>query len=137
MESYHRLGIHSTMDPPSTSSSSPLFIVDALVWTGDSEAVMRGNLTVRGSGRDPTGATGTPTILSLARLLPFLKATQQSSLDGYFFGASNPWITHPPDNHPCMPGIPDDEANILLYLLLLDQFYKEKQDDDDDDENIE
>ena len=34
-----------------------------------------------------------------------------------WFGADNPWITHPPDGHACMPGPPDDEANLLLYLL--------------------
>jgi len=36
---------------------------------------------------------------------------------GKWFGADNPWIDNPPDIHPCMPGIPDDEANLLLFLL--------------------
>ena len=36
---------------------------------------------------------------------------------GSWFGADNPWITHPPDNHACMPGPPDDEVNLLLFLL--------------------
>ena len=34
-----------------------------------------------------------------------------------WFGANNPWITRPPDGHPCMPGVPDDEANLLLFAL--------------------
>ena len=37
---------------------------------------------------------------------------------GRYFGANNPWIKNPPDFHPCMPGVPDDEVNILLFLLL-------------------
>lgn len=36
---------------------------------------------------------------------------------GQFFGANNPWIKNPPDFHPCMPGIPDDEVNLLLFAL--------------------
>lgn len=35
-----------------------------------------------------------------------------------WFGVTNPWVTHPPDGHPCMPGVPDDEADLLLFLLL-------------------
>jgi hypothetical protein len=46
-----------------------------------------------------------------------LSAFQRRDL-GTYFGANNPWITHPPDGHPCMPGIPDDEVNVLLFLLL-------------------
>ena len=38
---------------------------------------------------------------------------------GRWFGADNPWITEAPDHmHGCMPGPPDDEANLLLFLLL-------------------
>lgn len=60
--------------------------------------------------------TGRRTI-KLERLLPYLKQLQRKDL-GSFFGADNPWITRPPDGHPCMPGVPDDEANVLLFLLL-------------------
>lgn len=35
-----------------------------------------------------------------------------------WFGANNPAIHHPPDDHACMPGVPDDEANLLLFLML-------------------
>ena len=35
-----------------------------------------------------------------------------------WFGADNPWITDPPDRHACMPGVPDDEVNFLMFLLL-------------------
>ena len=37
---------------------------------------------------------------------------------GYYFGADNPWIKNVPDIHPCMPGIPDDQINWMLYILL-------------------
>jgi hypothetical protein len=50
-------------------------------------------------------------------LLGTLKALQRRDI-GAYFGANNPWITHPPDTQPCMPGIPDDEVNVLLFLLL-------------------
>ena len=50
-------------------------------------------------------------------LLRDLKALQLRDI-GRFFGANNPWISHPPDSHACMPGIPDDEAFIVLFLLL-------------------
>jgi hypothetical protein len=119
LEAYQRLGIHKEANhaPTTTRSvhetSMPQFAVETLVWTGESEAVTR-HLTVRG------------TTLSLERLLPFLKAVQERSID-YFFGANNPWITNPPDNHPCMPGLPDDEASILLYLLLLDRLDEERR----------
>jgi hypothetical protein len=56
--------------------------------------------------------------IDLSRLLPSLKDLQKGDL-GYFFGADNPWLTHVPDLHPCMPGIPDDEVNFFLYLLLV------------------
>jgi len=36
-----------------------------------------------------------------------------------WFGADNPWITSPPDIHACMPGAPDDEGNLILYLLYV------------------
>lgn len=56
--------------------------------------------------------------IDLSQLLPSLKDLQRGDL-GYFFGANNPWITHVPDAHPCMPGVPDDEVNLFLYLLLV------------------
>lgn len=37
---------------------------------------------------------------------------------GRWFGADNPWITHVPDGHACMPGPPDDEVNLLLFLIF-------------------
>jgi hypothetical protein len=37
---------------------------------------------------------------------------------GPYCRTNNLWITHPPDKHPCMPGIPDDEVNVLFYLLF-------------------
>jgi hypothetical protein len=40
-----------------------------------------------------------------------------------WFGATNPWVKKPPDNHPCMPGVPDDEADLLLFLLLQHNYH--------------
>ena len=38
---------------------------------------------------------------------------------GRYFGADNPWIFDPPDReHPCMPGMPDDKVNFLLWYML-------------------
>jgi hypothetical protein len=54
---------------------------------------------------------------NLSSLLGKLKIIQKKD-SGVYFGADNPWITHPPDNHPCMPGIPDDEVNLLLFMLM-------------------
>ncbi len=63
-------------------------------------------------------------LIDFSKLLSMLIEVQKRSL-GTYFGADNPWITDPPDGHPCMPGIPDDEANILLFLLLLKEYQKE------------
>jgi hypothetical protein len=54
--------------------------------------------------------------IDFASVLDTLRNQQLRDLN-YQFGADNPWILDPPDAHPCMPGIPDDEANILLTLL--------------------
>ena len=35
-----------------------------------------------------------------------------------WFGANNPWISDSPDKHACMPGLPDDEVNLILYLIF-------------------
>lgn len=79
-------------------------LVDTMVWMGDDEMELR-NLVAKSR-------------IDLGPLLPLLIEIQNITV-GRYFGADNPWITNPPDNHPCMPGIPEDEANILLWLLLL------------------
>jgi len=38
---------------------------------------------------------------------------------GRWFGADNPWLDEVPDTHACMPGVPDDEADLLLFAVLL------------------
>lgn len=43
---------------------------------------------------------------------------------GRWFSANNPWITNPPDGHACMPGPPDDEVNLLLYLIYTNSFIR-------------
>jgi hypothetical protein len=54
---------------------------------------------------------------NLSSLLGKLKIIQKKD-SGVYFGADNPWITRPPDIHPCMPGIPDDEVDLLLFMLM-------------------
>jgi hypothetical protein len=55
-------------------------------------------------------------VIDLSELLPFLQSLQMRDC-GRWFGADNPFITRPPDGHPCMPGVPDDESDIVLLLL--------------------
>jgi hypothetical protein len=38
-------------------------------------------------------------------------------MDGSF-DADSPWITNPPDNHPCLPDVPDDEVHLILILAF-------------------
>ena len=52
-------------------------------------------------------------------LKPFLESRQRRDAKRWF-GANNPWITSPPDGHPCMPGVPDDEAAIILFLVIFE-----------------
>ena len=60
----------------------------------------------------------TPANLTRHNLQAFYRNRQLRDL-GRWFGADNPWITWPPDiNHGCMPGMPDDEANVLLWYML-------------------
>lgn len=59
---------------------------------------------------------------------PFInfKGKQRENI-GRYFGADNPWIDSPPDLHACMPGMPDDEANMLLLWMMLQQEQKNEQ----------
>ena len=43
---------------------------------------------------------------------------------GRWFGADNPWIYDPPDSHSCLPGVPDDEANLLLFLIFSNAYLR-------------
>jgi len=43
-----------------------------------------------------------------------------------WFGANNPWIIDSPDSHACMPGPPDDEVNLLLYLIFSNATMRQK-----------
>jgi hypothetical protein len=56
-------------------------------------------------------------VINVQTWKPALEEMQIRDL-GRYFGADNPWITNPPDGHPCMPGMPDDEVHLLLYSLL-------------------
>jgi hypothetical protein len=44
---------------------------------------------------------------------------------GRWFGADNPWIKVKPDGHACMPGPPDDEVNLLMYLIYSNSIIRE------------
>jgi hypothetical protein len=54
---------------------------------------------------------------NLQSLLPMMRRIQRRDAKRVF-GANNPWILDPPDGHPCMPGIPDDELAILLFVII-------------------
>lgn len=57
--------------------------------------------------------------VDLSMLVVVLQKIQRRDA-GAFFRENNPWITANPSGvyHPCMPGIPDDESAILLFLLI-------------------
>lgn len=55
-------------------------------------------------------------VIQFDRLLPFLRSKQVQAA-GRYFGADNVGMVHVPDAHPCMPGIPDDETDIVLFQL--------------------
>lgn len=48
---------------------------------------------------------------------------------GRWFGVDNRWITDIPNDeyHGCMPGFPDDEVNLLLYMLVVRQQQQQQQ----------
>jgi len=85
--------------------------VDVMMWNDVLESKVSQNRTLKSRGDT----------LPLKSLLPSIRQIQETSI-GAYFGASNPWIDDPPDTHPCLPGIPDDEVNIVFYLLLLDEY---------------
>lgn len=64
----------------------------------------------------PLLAHVTAPVFHVEELLPHL-VRQQIKHIGRFFGADNVGMDHIPDGHPCMPGVPDDEADILLLQL--------------------
>lgn len=55
-------------------------------------------------------------VMYFARVFSRLQALMVRD-SGELFGADNVGIRVLPDVHPCMPGIPDDEVNILLFAL--------------------
>jgi hypothetical protein len=58
--------------------------------------------------------------IDLSSLLPTIKKIQERDA-GVFFREDNPWITaNTMGVHPCMPGIPEDETAVLLFILLFD-----------------
>jgi len=108
-----RLGIpsssseHTTTNPTISSESEQ----DVLVWN----SVMK----------EPQNITPPRMILpkrqqpqqwNIESWLWKLRDLQLRDLNSRYFGANNPWV-HPGDFHACMPGPPDDQAHLLLYLL--------------------
>ena len=66
-----------------------------------------------------TTTTTKTTITDWKRVLPFVRQLQQRQGPSYYyFGADNPGMHHPPDAHPCMPGLPDDQVALLLLVLV-------------------
>jgi len=59
--------------------------------------------------------------VDLSMLVVVLQNIQRRDA-GAYFRENNPWITAHPSSvkHPCMPGIPDDESAILLFLLMFE-----------------
>ena len=55
-------------------------------------------------------------LIEFSHVLPFFFDVQGRGC-GWIDGGVNVGIDNPPDDHPCMPGIPDDEANVLLFAL--------------------
>ncbi len=88
------------------SSESPAILFNALVWNVGLE---------KPENILPDGVQAKQEI-GVDAWLEILRASQRRDL-GVYYGADNPWITKPPDGHPCMPGIPDDEVNLILYVL--------------------
>ncbi len=94
-------------DGNDASSGSPNVTLNALVWNVGSE---------KPENILPDGVQAKQEI-GVDPWLQILMALQRRDI-GVYFGADNPWITKPPDGHPCMPGIPDDEVNMVLYSLF-------------------
>ena len=65
---------------------------------------------------ESAGASTETPVLLFGSVKPTLERIQRRDI-GRWFGADNPWITNPPDMHPCMPGVPDDEASLMLWML--------------------
>ena len=76
--------------------------IDVLVWN-------RGGRIMQGTSQNVPNIQFSDTPENLR--------TIQKRDTGQCFGANNPWIYHVPDGHPCMPGIPDDEVNLLLMIV--------------------
>jgi hypothetical protein len=55
-------------------------------------------------------------VISAIYILELFRAVQTRDC-GWWDGADNVGMHHVPDIHPCMPGIPDDELEVLLFAL--------------------
>jgi hypothetical protein len=55
-------------------------------------------------------------VISAVYLLEFFHKVQTRDC-GWWDGADNVGIKQVPDGHPCMPGIPDDELEVVLFAL--------------------
>lgn len=113
LRAYDNLGLLFPLehDMDADGTSKVIATVDALIWNDGENSVPASSATAT------NGGIFVKRNISLDGFLQELRVIQNTSI-GHYFGADNPWIQHPPDNHPCMPGIPDDEVNVLLYLLM-------------------
>ena len=71
----------------------------------------------------------------LTKKKKYFGGTKSSSYSYSYFGADNPAMNTVPDLHGCMPGMPDDEVNIILYMLLELYSSTSSNDHDSDDDN--
>ena len=55
-------------------------------------------------------------VINLNEIVRYFFFVQKRQLHRWF-GADNVGISQPPDSHPCMPGPPDDELDVLLFML--------------------
>ena len=55
-------------------------------------------------------------VINIASMLPYFHTMQMEQLHKWF-GADNVGIYNVPDGHACMPGVPDDEVDTLLFML--------------------
>ncbi|KAL3798560.1 hypothetical protein HJC23_011864 [Cyclotella cryptica] len=85
--------------------------LDTIFWNDDMKRKMKNKVHFPDTAR----------WVDLSMLMWILQKIQRRDA-GVFFRENNPWIAANPSVvfHPCMPGIPDDEIGILLFLLIFD-----------------
>jgi len=87
--------------------------VDAMICNDNQEIAIKNNIELK-HRFSVTGAWDRQMLMGMV----YLRIQQFQKRDiGQWFGADNPGMNSPPDIHGCMPGPPDDQVNLILYLL--------------------